>query len=182
MKIYTRKGDNCETKLVGGVTVPKNHIRLDAYGTIDELIAHLALLHDFLEYDDIKLWLTNIQDKLMIAAALIASDGSTQVSLPSINQNDVLWLENTIDEMDKCLVSLNNFILPGGDVCVSQAHICRTICRRAERHIVSVHKKYRVEPILLLYFNRLSDFLFVLARFIAKRKNVEEKIWNPKKA
>lgn len=182
MKIYTRKGDNCLTNLVGGIPVSKNNIRLEAYGTIDELIAHLALLHDFIEYEEVKILIRTIQDKLMVAASLIASDGTTHTALPCINDDDVLWIENKIDEMEKELKPLINFILPGGNVAISQTHICRTVCRRAERNIVSVHKKYKVEPTLLKYFNRLSDFLFVLARFIAKNKNIEERIWNPLKS
>ncbi len=181
MKIYTRKGDNCQTILVGGVFVSKNNIRLEAYGTIDELIAHLALLHDYLEYADLRTYIQIVQDKLMITSALIAYDGSVEVDLPQIYEDDVLWIENKIDELDCELKPLSSFILPGGDITISQAHVCRAVCRRAERKIVNVHMNYKIDEVVLKYFNRLSDFLFVFARFIAKRKNIEEVIWNAKK-
>lgn len=180
-KIYTKKGDRCQTTLVGGIPVSKDHIRLEAYGTIDELIAHLALLHDELEWTDIKEWILNIEDKLMICAAHLASDGTADIQLPSLNEDDVTWLEQTIDKMEEELFTLNHFILPGGHAMASHAHLCRTVCRRAERIIVAVYRMQKFDDIILKYINRLSDFLFVLSRYILKRKGIKDIPWKPER-
>ncbi len=169
MKIYTRKGDKCKTTLLGGVPVSKNNIRLEAYGTVDELIAHLALLSDFVKQEEYKSWILNIQDKLMIIAARLSYDGSVEATLPALQEEDVTWLEQSIDKMEAELSALQSFILPGGDVASSQAHVCRTICRRTERRIVSVYENTNPDELILKYMNRLSDFLFVFARYLLNK-------------
>ncbi len=180
MKIYTRKGDKCNTTLLGGVPVLKNHLRLEAYGTIDELIAHIALLHDITENNECKQWAITIQDKLMIIAAHLSYDGSVEINLPSLTDDDILWLEKTIDLMEENLEPLHAFILPGGNLVSSQAHLCRTVCRRAERISVAVFQETPFDELILKYLNRLSDFLFVLARFLLKLSGKEEIKWNPR--
>lgn len=180
-KIYTKNGDRCQTTLVGGVPVAKDHVRLEAYGTLDELIAHLALLHDMSEWDDIKEWILRIEDKLMICAAHVASDGTADIQLPSLVEGDVTWLEQTIDMMEQELKPLNHFILPGGHIMSSQAHVCRTVCRRAERCIVAVYHQQPFDELILKYMNRLSDFLFVLSRYILKRKGIKDIPWKPER-
>jgi len=177
MKIYTRKGDNCQTTLVGGVPIEKDDIRLEVYGTIDELICNVGFLHDLIDDNNVKNMLIKIQSQLMIAAANFAYDGSKDISLPSLKEENVKWIELNIDEMEKSLTPLNSFILPCGSLSISQAHICRTVCRRAERIIVSLYKKYKFDPIYLKYFNRLSDLFFILARYFAKKNNINEIIW-----
>ncbi|MCX7862957.1 MAG: cob(I)yrinic acid a,c-diamide adenosyltransferase [Bacteroidales bacterium] len=179
MKIYTKKGDKCQTTLLGGNPVLKNNVRLHAYGTIDELISQLAVLHDLLEWNDIKDWIILIEDKLMICAAHVAFDGTKEITLPHLTENDVSWLEQQIDFMEKELSPLHHFILPGGHIASSQAHVCRTVCRRAERCIVDVYQQLPFDEVILKYTNRLSDFLFVLSRYILKRKGINEIPWNP---
>lgn len=179
MKIYTKKGDKCNTTLVGGVGVSKIHPRIEAYGTVDELIAHVGLLSDMLTDNEIKSSLLKLQDKLMIAAAQLAYDKSVKLSLPEISNQDVEWLEQSIDAMEEKLTPLTHFLLPGGHIAISQAHVCRTVCRRAERRIVELNQSFKVEEEILKYFNRLSDYFFVLSRFIAYQFGKKEVIWNP---
>ncbi len=181
MKIYTKKGDKCHTTLVGGVKVSKIHPRIEAYGTVDELIAHIGLLRDMLQTDQCRSSLLHVQDRLMIAAALLASDHSQDIQLPELKDTDVEWLEQSIDKMEEKLQPLTSFILPGGHVAVSQCHICRTVCRRAERRIVELTQSTEIDEVILKYFNRLSDYFFVLARFIAHELKVDEIKWLPGK-
>jgi len=181
MKIYTKKGDKCNTTLIGGVGVSKIHPRIEAYGTVDELIAHIGLLRDLVVNDEIKNALLHLQDKLMIAAAQLAYDKSIKLSIPEIISKDVEWLEHAIDQMEEELTPLNHFLLPGGHVAVSQAHVCRTVCRRAERRIVELNQSFQVDEEILKFFNRLSDYLFVLSRFIAHTLKVSEVYWEPKR-
>lgn len=181
MKIYTKKGDKCNTTLVGGVGVSKIHPRIEAYGTVDELIAHVGLLRDMLPIQQIKDDLLQLQDKLMIAAALLAYDSSVEVALPVLKEENVVWLEQAIDKMEEQLTPLSSFLLPGGHVAVSQSHVCRTICRRAERRIVELAQTTELNDVILKFFNRLSDYFFVLSRFIAKLLGQNEVLWNPVK-
>jgi cob(I)alamin adenosyltransferase len=181
MKIYTRKGDKGNTTLVGGKKVSKTHIRIEAYGTVDELIVHVGLLRDLFEQDDIKHYLTGIQDRLMTCAAILASDcENCTIKIPEISEEDVLDLEKTIDLMEDSLPRLNSFVLPGGHVISSHCHIARTVCRRAERQIIRLSAELFVPEIVIKYINRLSDYLFVLARKVLQDFSMEDLRWRPK--
>ena len=181
MKIYTRKGDKGTTSLVGGKIVSKAHIRIEAYGTIDELIVHIGLLRDLFGQDDIKQYLTWIQDKLMTCAAILASDcENCKISIPEISEEDVVNLEKAIDLMEESLTKLNSFVLPGGHEISSHCQITRTVCRRAERQIIRLSAELFVPEIVIKYINRLSDYLFVLARKVLKDYNIEDLQWKPK--
>ncbi|MBN1953184.1 MAG: cob(I)yrinic acid a,c-diamide adenosyltransferase [Bacteroidales bacterium] len=178
MKIYTKKGDKGETSLIGGKRISKDHIRIEAYGTVDELIAYVGLLRDQLEFRLQKDELIQIQDHLMVCAAMLAYDGDDpEVKLPKLSAKAIVWVEQAIDEMEKQLEVLDHFILPGGHPVVSQVHIARTVCRRAERRIVSLNEVTKVDECIIQYFNRLSDYLFVLARFASDKLGAGEIPW-----
>jgi len=165
MKIYTRSGDKGTTSLLGGKRVPKSNLRIEAYGTIDELITHIGLLRDQVSPSGNQQILIKIQDRLMICAAILASDcDDCKVKIPEIKSSDIQELEKAIDSMEKELPKLTSFVLPGGHTISSFAQITRTVCRRAERRIVEVSAKHFVPDHVLQYINRLSDFLFVLSR------------------
>lgn len=178
MKIYTKKGDQGDTFLLGGSTVKKNHFKLDCYGTIDELNAFIGNIYDQNDSPSQKKTLFKIQNQLFNIGSCIAFDGKQKnFTPPNINEEDVLMLEKEIDQMDSSLPSLNNFILPSGHPTVSKCHIGRTVCRRAERKLVSLSKNEEVDPLHLKYLNRLSDYLFVLSRFILNEKNIPAIKW-----
>ncbi len=180
-KIYTKTGDAGQTALFGGRRVPKSHIRVDAYGTVDELNSFIGWLGDSLENQVWKENLKNIQDRLFNLGAHLASDPKKHPPTPDLLPEDIQFLENEIDKMETTLPPLKNFILPGGHPAVSVCHVCRTVCRRAERLVVALARKDAVEPIVLQYLNRLSDYFFVLARHIGQEIGVGEIIWNPRK-
>ena len=181
MKIYTKTGDNGTTSLIGGKRVPKYHERIEAYGTVDELISHIGLLHDQVIDNVIKEKLLFIQDRLMTCATILATDcEGCNLKLPILSESDIVNLETEIDEMEKQLEPLHSFIIPGGNAIVSQAHICRTVCRRAERHALVLSQNYKVDLLVLKYLNRLSDYLFVIARLLSKSLNANEASWIPK--
>ena len=180
MKIYTKTGDKGQTALIGGKRVSKNHPRIEAYGTIDELMAHTALLMDMLTEASDKDFLLWILDRLMTASSELAAEGDAKKKIPKIATADVARIESRIDEMDKDLEATNYFILPGGHVAVSQCHVTRTVCRRAERHIIRLMEDgYDVEPELNTFINRSSDYFFVLSRKIAKNLKILQKKWIP---
>jgi len=178
-KIYTKTGDKGETSLLGGTRVPKYHDRIEAYGTLDELNSYIGLLRD--QDIDIrhKEILLRIQDRLFTAESLLAADPAKEpeYALPKIHDEDILLLEREIDNMNIELPPLISFILPGGHAAVSHAHIARCICRRAERLTIRLSTSSPVDLIIIRYLNRLSDFLFVLARRLAKDLNATETIW-----
>jgi cob(I)alamin adenosyltransferase len=180
MKVYTKKGDRGETSLVGGKRVAKNHIRVEAYGAIDELISAIGIIRAGETDDYYKKFIFEIQNKLMDIAALLASEGDTAKKLPEITSEDVDILENEIDKITATLPKLNNFVIPGGNLSESFAHLARSICRRAERIIVSlITEGHYVPEFLEAYINRLSDFLFTFARRLnLETENTE--IWIPK--
>ncbi len=180
-KIYTKTGDKGETGLFGGKRLPKNHIRIESYGTVDELNSHIGLIRDQVEGDGISDLLKEIQDRLFAIGSSLASDPDKNMITPDIRPDDITKLENAMDEMDEELPALKNFILPGGHPLVSQCHIARCVCRRAERNVVALHHNESVEPAILEYLNRLSDYLFILGRKLALDLKVEEIIWNPRK-
>jgi len=180
MKIYTKAGDRGMTSLLGGELVSKDHPRLEAYGTLDELTSWIGLLRDHLEDKGKREDLLKIQDRLMLGSSILANertDGS--IKLPEISETDIKLLENRIDTMDEDLPALTNFILPGGHKVVSYCHLARTCCRRAERLSTPFVKDSEQTSILVKYLNRLSDYLFTLARKIAKDFKVEENLWQP---
>lgn len=180
-KIYTKTGDKGHTSLLGGRRVPKYHLKIEAYGTIDELNAFVGLLRDQQIGTDHKGALLEIQDRLFTAESLIARDqGGEQIPLPELVEGDVLFLEREIDKMNQALPELDHFILPGGHPAVSYAHVARCICRRAERIIINLSQDYPVEDLIIRYFNRLSDYFFVLARKIAQDLGVPDNPWKPR--
>lgn len=181
-KIYTKTGDKGETSLIGGKRVAKNHIRIEAYGTVDELNSFVGLLRDQKIDDHYKKILLNIQENLFITESLLAKDDELgKVDLPCLKDSDITLLENEIDQMNQHLPPLRNFILPGGHPVVSYAHVARCVCRRAERIIIEMTGDYKVPLIVIKYINRLSDYFFVLARKLAKENGVEDILWKAKK-
>lgn len=182
MKIYTKTGDQGTTSLLGGTRVSKANLRIDAYGTVDELNAYIGLLRDQEVNNGRQGILKEIQDRLFtLGAALATSPGKENIQKPDIHPQDVDRLESQIDEMEQSLEPLKNFILPGGHQVVSFCHVARTVCRRAERCTILLDQNEPVDPILATYLNRLSDYLFVLGRLIAKELNIEEVLWEPRK-
>jgi len=181
MKIYTKKGDKGSTSLIGGKRVPKNHQRIEAYGSVDELIAFIGVVRDYVGIKEIINDLVHLQDQLMVCAAILADDSiDSNASFVKLSDEAIVWLENKIDEMDAKLPLLKKFLLPGGHPAVSFAHVARTVCRRAERRIVTLSEFVSVPEIILRYFNRLSDYLFVLSRFISHELKASEIRWQPR--
>jgi cob(I)alamin adenosyltransferase len=180
-KIYTKKGDSGETSLIGGARVPKYHDRIEAYGTIDELNSFVGLLKDQIGIENVYfLILEKIQNELFIAESILATeDDALLKALPTLNKEDVLFLENEIDKMNESLPDLNNFILPSGHIFVSQVHIARCVCRRAERAVLKSSVQHKIDNIVIQYLNRLSDYFFVLARKLAFDLKVQEVKWKP---
>ena len=181
MKIYTRKGDDGTTGLLGGVRVSKHHARIEAYGNVDELNSYLGLIRDFLPNSHHEGLLLSIQDRLFTIGSHLAVDPEHvgKMKLPSLFQSDVESLEKAMDQMDEKLPVMKNFVLPGGHPTVSHCHVARCICRRAERSIVFLHEQSPVQTIILEYINRLSDYLFTLSRMIASETNSKETPWIP---
>ena len=181
-KIYTKKGDTGITSLLGGKRVPKYHIRVEAYGTVDELKSYLALVSDYQDEPIFSKKVRTIQEKLFTIEALIAcEDESIYKSLPRVTEKDVKFLESEIDKMNKVLPELKKFIIPGGNIASSHSHVARCICRRAERIVIKLSEEVPIENIVIAYLNRLSDYLFLLARFLCLEKACKEKIWQPKR-
>jgi cob(I)alamin adenosyltransferase len=178
-KIYTRTGDQGQTSLIGGTRVPKFHPRIEAYGTIDELNSYIGLIRDQEIGEHYREILLEIQDRLFTAESLIARDPEAKVNikLPILNDHDVSLLEKEIDSMNEDLPELTSFILPGGHPVVSHCHIARCICRRAERQIIRLTQVQPVEEQVVRYLNRLSDYLFVLARKLGKDLGSPETPW-----
>ena len=181
MKIYTKTGDKGTTALFGGSRVSKSHERINAYGTVDELNAYIGLLRDQ-EVNEKRVGImTEIQDRLFTTGSILATaPGNTKVKIPYLKTEDIEFLEKEIDAMDADLPSMKNFILPGGHPSVSFYHIARCVCRRAERLVVALNEQEHVDPIVIVYLNRLSDYLFVLGRKISKELNAGETPWKAK--
>lgn len=177
MKIYTRQGDAGTTSLIGGTQVAKFHYRIAAYGSTDELNAQVGSIRDTIEDEGIRDFLYTVQNNLFMIGSILASDGKNQMKLPEIEESDVDNLEQAIDEIEQQLPTLRNFILPGGHPIISSCHIARTVCRRAERKTVQLNENERVNPLIITYLNRLSDYFFVLARLMARKLGVEEVTW-----
>ena len=189
MKIYTKTGDDGTTSLFGGTRVPKHHIRIESYGTVDELNAYLGLIRDQEIDVHFKELLTHIQDKLFTIGAILATapdkailkNGKERLNIPRINSEDIERLEKEMDIMNETLPTMTHFILPGGHQTVSFCHIARCICRRAERLTVALNDLESVETHVLIYLNRLSDYLFVLARKLSVDLKADEIKWIPNK-
>lgn len=179
-KIYTKTGDAGETGLFGGRRLPKSHLRIESYGTVDELNSYIGVVRDSLADQHIREVLKNIQDRLFAVGANLATDPSKNLSPPDLTMADIQVLETEIDRMEESLPPLKNFILPGGHMTVSFCHVARCVCRRAERLVVALDMSETVEPMVLQYLNRLSDFLFVLARKIGQDAGAEEVVWKPR--
>lgn len=182
MKIYTRTGDKGQTGLLGGTRVPKDHLRIEAYGTVDELNSQVGMLRDLAGAHHRDLLLT-IQDTLFAVGSRLASGSNEEADkfkVPTVGDAEIAALERVMDGMDTELEPLRSFILPGGHPTVSQAHICRTVCRRAERQVVRLAAAEDVPETVVRYLNRLSDLFFVLARHLSKLHGVAETPWRPR--
>lgn len=178
MKIYTRKGDGGKTSLIGGTRVPKHHLRIEAYGTVDELNSWMGLLRDQIKDKQVLSLLLEIQDRLFTIGSLLAADPEhSRMKLPELSAQDIQVLEKEIDRMDSLLPEMKSFVLPGGNVLVSNCHITRCVCRRAERLVVHLSETDALPEYVLAYLNRLSDYLFVLSRFLAQESGAEEIPW-----
>ena len=163
MKIYTKTGDLGETSLLGGTRVSKSELQIEAYGTVDELNAYVGLIRDQIWKKPVLVELIEIQDRLFTIGSHLANDQKKSgIKLPEISESDIERLENQIDLMNEKLPPMTAFILPGGNTTVSYTHIARCVCRRAERHVVRLNHNWDVDPIIIKYLNRLSDYLFVL--------------------
>ncbi|PWV47537.1 cob(I)yrinic acid a,c-diamide adenosyltransferase [Chitinophaga sp. S165] len=180
-KIYTKTGDQGKTALIGGTKVPKSNLRIDAYGTVDELNSYIGLVSDHLSaYTDTIALLREIQDRLFTIGASLACDPDkdTKMRIPDLHAADITLLETSIDKMNEVLPEMKSFIIPGGHVAVSTCHVARCVCRRAERLCVGLQEEQQfIEPLVLQYMNRLSDYLFVLARWIGHQLQVAEIPW-----
>jgi cob(I)alamin adenosyltransferase len=179
-KIYTKTGDRGQTSLFGGLRLPKSHLRIDSYGTIDELNSYLGLVRDHMESEVYKNQIKYIQDRLFTVGSHLASDPKKDLLLPDLGEEDIHTLELSMDEMNKELPELKNFIIPGGDRQASFLHVARCVCRRAERRVVALSIEDEVEEIIIRYLNRLSDYLFVLSRYVAMVNGAVETQWIPK--
>lgn len=181
MKIYTKTGDKGITSLLGGNRVLKSNLRIEAYGTLDELNSFVGLLKDQDVNQKRAAFLKQIQDRLFtLGATLATGPGKEKVKKPDLLPADILALETEIDLMDQQLEPLKKFILPGGHPAVSISHLARTVCRRSERCVVHLNESEQVDEITLQYLNRLSDYFFVLGRLIAKELGVKEVTWEPR--
>lgn len=181
MKIYTKTGDKGETSLIGGTRVPKYHDRIEAYGTIDELISYIGLIRDQEINEHYKSVLIQIQDRLMTCASIIATDcENCKVKIPELFNTDIEALEKEIDVMETKLKPLTSFVLPGGHTTVSYCHIARNVCRRAERNSLKVKDQFKNSEKVIQYLNRLSDYLFVLSRKLSVDLGAQETPWKPR--
>jgi cob(I)alamin adenosyltransferase len=187
LKIYTKTGDAGNTSLIGGTKVSKNNLRIETYGTVDELNSFIGLLIDsmnpFKPLRSLQIDLKEIQDRLFTIGSSLACDPdkAPQMKIPDLLISDVEWLEKQIDQMQASLPVMKHFILPGGHTAVSTAHITRCVCRRAERLCVALQENNLfIEPLVIQYLNRLSDYLFVVARYIGQQLHIEEIAWKPR--
>lgn len=183
LKIYTKTGDSGKTSLIGGTKVPKSHLRIDSYGTVDELNSYIGLVHDLLTDEHSKKIILAVQDRLFTIGSSLACDPEKEPSMkiPDLKESDILLLEMEMDAMNETLPEMKNFILPTGHVAISTTHIARCICRRAERICVNLQEnELFVDPLVIKYLNRLSDYLFVLARYTGHNLNIPEVAWRPR--
>ncbi|WCT10938.1 cob(I)yrinic acid a,c-diamide adenosyltransferase [Mucilaginibacter jinjuensis] len=181
MKIYTKTGDKGFTSLIGGTRVPKHHIRIESYGTVDELNSYIGLIRDQEITQHDKNMLKEIQDRLFtIGSSLAADPERSKMIIPDLNVEDIELLEQEMDKMNEILPELKHFILPGGSTAISFCHVARCVCRRAERLSVELSTESEVDEKVNIYLNRLSDYLFVLARKIGYEHQIPENEWIPR--
>lgn len=181
MKIYTKTGDKGQTSLVGGTRVSKTELRIEAYGTVDELNSYVGLVRDQAVNNDRKDILKEIQDRLFTIGSILASEPEqTKKRIPDLHESDIELLENEMDRMDESLEPMRFFILPGGHQSVSFGHLARTVCRRAERIVIRLSQETEVNDLVIRYLNRLSDYFFVLCRIMIKELNIDEISWKPR--
>jgi cob(I)alamin adenosyltransferase len=181
LKIYTKTGDKGQTGLLGGTRVPKHHIRIEAYGTVDEFNSWIGLLRDSITDEHVKAVLIDTQDRLFTIGSSLASDPEkSKVKIPHLSEDDIAMLEKEIDMMDEVLPEMKSFVLPGGHKTVSHCHIARCVCRRAERRVNHLAEVDKVDEIIVRYLNRLSDYLFMLARKLAHDLKAAEVPWKPR--
>lgn len=183
LKIYTKTGDLGKTSLIGGTKVPKSHLRIESYGTVDELNAYIGLVSDMITDEESKIILKEIQDRLFTIGSSLACDPDKEplMKIPDLKEQDIELLEKEIDKMNEVLPTMKFFVLPGGHPAVSTAHVARCVCRRTERLCVNMQEhELFVDPLVIKYINRLSDYLFVLSRYIGHLLQVEEIPWKPR--
>lgn len=189
MKVYTKTGDKGTTALFGGTRVPKHHIRIESYGTVDELNSYIGLIRDQDIQPEHKSLLIEIQDRLFVVGAILATapekevlkNGTQRLNIMRIGEEDITRLESEIDRIDGVVPPMTHFILPGGHTTVSYCHISRCVCRRAERLVSHLNEIEPVDELVLKYLNRLSDYLFMLARMLTFELRAEEVKWIPRK-
>lgn len=180
-KIYTKTGDKGQTGLIGGTRIAKFDIRIEAYGTVDELNSHIGLIRDQDLQEQTKTILIEIQDRLFTIGSLLAADPEkNKMTLPQISESDIELLEKEIDAMNEYLPEMKFFVLPGGHTTISFCHIARCVCRRAERCVLRLNEEAEVNELVYKYLNRLSDYLFVLSRKITNDLNATETPWKPR--
>ena len=180
-KIYTKTGDKGETSLIGGTRVAKHHLRIESYGTVDELNSYVGLIRDQEINVHYKEVLIEIQDRLFTIGSSLASDPEkSKMKIPDLKEEDVLLLEREMDKMDESLPEMKSFILPGGHTTVSYCHIARCVCRRAERMTIHLAETSFVTDLVIKYLNRLSDYLFVLSRKLSQDLHTKEIPWKPR--
>lgn len=182
MKIYTKKGDEGNTGLLGGTRVPKHHLRIEAYGNVDELNSYIGLLRDLILVERHQAVLLEVQDRLFTLGSLLALDPDHvgKMTLPEVVESDVESLEREMDSLDLDLPEMKSFVLPGGHPTVSHCHIARCVCRRSERAVSALHEQQPLPEIPLKYLNRLSDYLFVLSRHLSQSLGAKETPWKPR--
>ncbi len=180
-KIYTKTGDKGETSLFGGKRLPKDHLRIESYGTVDELNAFVGLIRDVAEEERVQSVLEAVQNRLFTIGSSLASDPDKNMMTPDIEAADISLLEEEMDRMDEALPALKHFVLPGGHLHVSYCHLARTVCRRAERRVIALSHSETVDSLVIQYLNRASDYFFVLGRYFAHLLEVEEIKWVPRK-
>ena len=180
-KIYTKTGDKGHTSLLCGTRLSKGHERIEAYGTVDELNAWIGVLADAPENANKKSLLKEIQDRLFTIGSELASEiDPAKLKIPLVNEQDIELLEKTMDVYNETVPPLSAFVLPGGHQLISFTHVARTVCRRAERQVIRLSDSLPVNPLIIIYLNRLSDYLFVLSRKICSELNIEEVTWKPR--
>lgn len=183
IKIYTKTGDFGKTSLIGGTKVPKSHIRIDTYGTVDELNSWIGVVSDYSPDEHSKAVLKEIQDRLFTVGSSLACDPEKEplMKIPDLKESDIVFLESEIDRMNEELPAMKFFVLPGGHLAISQCHVARCVCRRAERCCVNMQEQeIFVEPLVIKYLNRLSDYLFVRSRYLGHQMGVAEIPWKPR--
>ena len=181
MKIYTKTGDTGTTALFGGKRVSKSDLRIETYGTVDELNAWIGVLRDQEVNQHRQEELIEVQDRLFTIGSILATEpGNTKVKIPSLVESDITFLEKKIDSMETMLEPMKVFVLPGGHSAVSFGHVARTVCRRAERLVIGLDTQEKVDPLVIQYLNRLSDYLFVLCRMMTKDLRAKETPWKPR--